>query len=52
MAHTAAEAAFHSTRAGLMVLGGASVLAGLVIVVLVRASERHPVPGGKPAKAS
>ncbi|MDR5762261.1 MFS transporter [Caballeronia sp. LZ035] len=36
MARTAADAALHSTGAGLMVLGGASVLAALIIVVMVR----------------
>ncbi|KAK44256.1 MFS transporter [Caballeronia jiangsuensis] len=47
MARTAAEAAFHSTSAGLMVLAGASVLAALVIVALVRVpgrSEHAPIP--------
>jgi sugar phosphate permease len=52
MARTAAEAAFHSASAGLMVLGGASVLAALVIVALVRTPELHPIAGGKAAKAS
>jgi MFS family permease len=40
MARTAAEAAFHSTGAGLMVLAGASVLAALIIVALVRVPGR------------
>ncbi|MDR5747198.1 MFS transporter [Caballeronia sp. LZ029] len=47
MARTAAEAAFHSTSAGLMVLAGASVLAALVIIALVRVpgrSEHAPIP--------
>jgi nitrate/nitrite transporter NarK len=52
MARTAAEAAFHSTSAGLAVLGAASVLAALVIVALVRVPERDPIPGGKTANAS
>jgi len=47
MARTAAEASFHSTSAGLMVLAGASVLAALVIAALVRVpgrSEHAPIP--------
>jgi nitrate/nitrite transporter NarK len=52
MARTAAEAAFHSPSAGLMVLAGASVLAGLVILALVRVPERHPISGGETAHAS
>lgn len=52
MARTAAEAAFHSTSAGLAVLGAASVLAALVIVAFVRVPGRHPVPGGEAANAS
>ncbi|MDR5735346.1 MFS transporter [Caballeronia sp. LZ025] len=52
MARTAAEAAFHSTSAGLAVLGAASVLAALVIVALVRVPERDPISGGETANAS
>jgi sugar phosphate permease len=52
MARTAAEAAFHSTSAGLMLLAGASVLAALVIVALVRVPGREPVPSGDTANAS
>ena len=54
MARTAAEAAFHSTSAGLTVLGGASVLAAIVIGALVRTRESSTIPDtrGKPAKAS
>ncbi|BAO88978.1 major facilitator superfamily [Caballeronia cordobensis] len=52
MARTAAEAAFHSTSAGLMVLAGASVLAAIVIVFVVRTPQRHPIPGREAANAS
>jgi sugar phosphate permease len=52
MARTAAEAAFHSTSAGLNVLGGASVLAAGVIVMFVRTHETQPIASGKAAKAS
>ena len=54
MARTAADAAFHSRSAGLVVLGAASVLAALVIVALVRVPGRAAVtePRGKPANAS
>ncbi|KMZ13650.1 Nitrate/nitrite transporter [Candidatus Burkholderia humilis] len=52
MARTAAESAFHSTSAGLNVLGGASVLAAIVILLFVRTHESQPVAGGKAAKAS
>jgi sugar phosphate permease len=52
MARTAAEAAFHSTSAGLMVLGGASVAAASIIVLMVRTHDRGAVPGGKAANAS
>ncbi len=51
MARTAAKAAFHSTGAGLMGLGGASLLAGIVIITLVRVPARHPIPGGETVKA-
>ncbi|WP_250526615.1 MFS transporter [Caballeronia sp. GAWG2-1] len=54
MARTAAEAAFHSTSAGLMVLGAASVLAALVIVAFVRVPQRDASRDAraKPASAS
>lgn len=52
MARTAAEASFNSTSAGLMVLAGASVLAALIIVLMVRAPQRTPMAGGEPAKVS
>ncbi|SAK88539.1 MFS transporter [Caballeronia ptereochthonis] len=54
LARTAAEAAFHSTSAGLMVLAGASVLAALIIILMVRTHESSPIADarGKPAKAS
>jgi sugar phosphate permease len=46
MARTAAEAAFHSTSAGLLVLAGASLLAALIIVLLVR--THHDIPLADP----
>jgi sugar phosphate permease len=52
MARTAAEAAFQSTSAGLMVLGGASVAAASIIVLMVRTHDRGAIPGGKAANAS
>ncbi len=48
----AAEASFHSSGAGLMVLGGASLLAAAVIVLLVRMPERDSLAAGKPVRAS
>jgi MFS family permease len=52
MARTAAEASFHSTSAGLMVLAGAAVLAAIIIVLLVRVPERQLMTSGQTAKIS
>ncbi|VXB26971.1 putative carboxylate transporter; phthalate permease family [Burkholderia sp. 8Y] len=57
MARTAADAAFHSASAGLVVLGASSVLAAVIIVALVRVPARGAAaePRGdrrKPANAS
>ncbi|MDR5882625.1 MFS transporter [Caballeronia sp. LZ032] len=51
MARTAADAALHSTGAGLMVLGGASVLAALIIVVMVRPHRDLPLADARAGNA-
>ncbi|CDY77759.1 Nitrate/nitrite transporter [Caballeronia glathei] len=52
MLRTAAERMYASTSAGLVLLGAASVLAALVIVVFVRQPKTLDYAPGKPAKAS
>ena len=53
MLRTAAEHAYASTSAGLVLLGAASVLAALVIVVFVRQPKaRRLTRHGEAAKAS
>jgi hypothetical protein len=52
MLRTAAEHAYASTSAGLVLLGAASVLAALVIVVFVRQPKAAGYGPAEPAKAS